>query len=190
MKTWKTYYMGFFNSDTPWEAVCKQSKKENNISQERLHLHPQLRLRGERSGDQANSDLVMNNFNNPSELSDFINARPGNSVLLPTSKVRSFNQLPNRIQLEILGHLLVFDEVVHAISRLDEWCRPTQPPEEGIKGVKLLHRFHVGSAPVCLTHASKPEILLAPLSVSKAWNTLGCYLFYGLNTFAFSSLGE
>lgn len=35
-----------------------------------------------------------------------------------------------------------------------------------------------------------PNVLLAPLLVSRAWNFWGAHFFYSDNTFAFSSLGE
>lgn len=172
-----------------WLDVCQQAKKESNICADSRELHPKLRFRGLRPEDLENLEHDIQFFNGPIDPSNTIGSstrRP----LLPTTKAESFDQLPDKIQMEILGHNLIFDDVIHAISRLDEWVEPDEAPEDGINGVKLLHRFHIGSSPVCLTYAIRPEILLAPLRVSKAWNVMGCYIFYGLNTFAFSSLGE
>lgn len=98
-----------------------------------------------------------------------------------------FSHLPSDIVARILRYLFVFDnEPVHAISRLDPYAEP-----QNIQGrVSLLRRFHVGAAPVSITHATKPADLLAPLVVCQKWHFLGANLFYGCNTFAFSSLGE
>lgn len=101
----------------------------------------------------------------------------------------NFEGLPLKTQFKILQHLLCFyGKKIHVLSRLD----PYQPPalENSEEDPRLLYRFHIGDAPVNLTHATLPNALLAPLLVCKKLHFWGSYLFYGENTFAFSSLGE
>lgn len=101
-----------------------------------------------------------------------------------------FRSLPANVQIRILKHLLVQNDIVHAISRLDADEEPESLPVNCSGKTSLLHRFHVGESDVNLTYATKPQALLAPLLVSKLWNVFGTAMFYGENTFAFSSLGE
>ena len=111
-------------------------------------------------------------------------------------------KLPLEVQKRILEHLLIFPgNVVHALSRFDPDCPPypgREPPvpdrEELPRNQSGQHalprRFHIGDGPVSLHYATMPNILLAPLLVCKWWCFLGTHIFYGRNTFAFSSLGE
>ena len=103
---------------------------------------------------------------------------------------------PPSILAAILQSLLVFDDsLVHCISRLDPFCQPGQMPRNCNNQISLYHRFHVtkndsGTQSISVTGATHPQNMLAPLLVSKDWLFVGCHLFYGLNKFAFSSLGE
>ena len=103
-----------------------------------------------------------------------------------------FQALSRAVQLKILCYALVFHgDTVHAISRLDPYYEPDSPHQNCNGRTALLHRFHVGKKPVSLTFGTiHPQWLLAPLLVCKNWNLLGSHLFYGANTFAFSSIGE
>lgn len=96
------------------------------------------------------------------------------------------------LQIRIFSYLLVFEgELVHAISRLDPYHKPREVPRDCNGRVSLLRRFHIGQESVSLTFGTiKPQDLLAPLLVSKHFNYLGASIFYGANTFAFSSIGE
>ena len=103
-----------------------------------------------------------------------------------------FEDLPRKIQLEILAYTLVFHgDVVHAISRLDPYYEPDSVHRNCKGRMSLFHRFHIGKEPVSLTFGTiHPQWLLAPLLVCKEWNSVGSHLFYGANTFTFSSIGE
>lgn len=106
--------------------------------------------------------------------------------------------------MEILGRilesLLVFPgKAVHAVSRFDPCYLP--PIEtlvaRGKTGIganganlRLMHRFCIGTGRFSLTYADKPNDLLAPLLVCREWHYIGANLFYSLNKFCFSSLGE
>ncbi|KAK3292494.1 uncharacterized protein B0H64DRAFT_302557, partial [Chaetomium fimeti] len=74
----------------------------------------------------------------------------------------------------------------------------TQTPEEfpsdedlGENKSGLMHRFFWGKRELNLSRDGvKPNDVLGILTVSKRFYFLGVHIFYGLNTFAFSSLGE
>lgn len=118
--------------------------------------------------------------------------RPVESV--EVTRTYDFNSLPLTAQFRILQELLYFNgQKIHVLSRLDPMLKPSL--NSGVLGddpenPQLLHRFHVGDKPVSITKATLPKDLLAPLVVCKKWFFWGCHLFYGENTFAFSSLGE
>ncbi|KAM3479362.1 hypothetical protein MY8738_005445 [Beauveria namnaoensis] len=99
------------------------------------------------------------------------------------------SRLPVQVLGRILRNLLVFDgQPIHVVSRLD----PHYGPDPGLVNgsLRLLNRFHIGNASFSLTCEMPPQVLLAPLSVCKQWNYIGSNLFYSLNNFCFSSLGE
>ncbi|VUC37858.1 unnamed protein product [Clonostachys rosea] len=148
-----------------WAAIYKKSCSEGNMSPSPTFLHPRLKLRSPYPRDEQKEP--------------------------PTTEERFvlWARLPANVQLEVLRHLLVFkDSPVHAISRLDFYKEPRRPPRNCLGKISYLHRFHIGIRSVSLTFALNPQKVLAPLAVCKKWNTWGCYLFYGQNTFALSSL--
>jgi len=107
-----------------------------------------------------------------------------------------FEALPTDLQARIFRLLLCHgDKLIHAFSRLDKWVPPTTaPPSNDHKARSHLpHRFYIGITgdEVSLTDDTlDPNEVLAPLLVCRRWYFLGVHCFYGLNTFAFSSLGE
>ncbi len=125
-------------------------------------------------------------------------ANEGSSAPLP------FDELGLHIQAKIFAYLLHFEgELVHPMSRLDYFAEPPKdllPPDEELrKRSGLPKRFFFTSRErtmVNITSGSgdgrdhRPEQVLKLLLVSKRWLFLGVHVFYGLNTFAFSSLGE
>lgn len=116
----------------------------------------------------------------------FTRARP---LILIEVKPFPFEQLPNSLQSRIFR--MVFDQrtLVHCLSRLD---KSGPPPELHFdeRRTGLPHKFHMSTRPCCVTTARKPYNVLRPLMVSKRWLFIGVHAFYGINTFAFSSLGE
>lgn len=106
----------------------------------------------------------------------------------------NFDQLPPLAQFRVLQMLLCFyGKKVHVLTRLDPYHEPSLSTGElgnDPERPQLLRRFHIGDSPVSLTYATLPNDLLAPLVVCKQWLFWGAHLFYGENTFAFSSLGE
>jgi hypothetical protein len=86
------------------------------------------------------------------------------------------------------------NELVHCISRLDPFVPPATFPSaeqlgEHESGLKKL--FFWGKRECSISEDGvAPSELLAVLSVSKRLHWLGVHIFYGCNTFAFSSLGE
>ncbi|KAK7942895.1 uncharacterized protein PG986_012008 [Apiospora aurea] len=96
----------------------------------------------------------------------------------------NFNGLPREVQERIFRYLFVKTDLVHCLSRLDPRNPPLTP--------RPLHRFFWGGSQrqCSVTLAHRPNSVLRLLLVCKRWLYLGVHAFYGLNTFAFSSLGE
>jgi hypothetical protein len=155
---------------TSYEEIYKLSCRESNMPPHPLQVLPALTFR--------EPDPQLH--------------RPVESV--PVEGTFNFEGLDLRVQFRILQMLLCFyGEKVHVLCRLD----PHLPPslESGDLGhdpenLQLIRRFHIGDRPVSLTGARLPQDLLAPLLVCRIWLFWGIHLFYGENTFAFSSFGE
>ncbi|KAL2259368.1 hypothetical protein VTK26DRAFT_6983 [Humicola hyalothermophila] len=116
-------------------------------------------------------------------------------VQQPDEKPFSFEKLPWQVQWRILKSVLYKDgHLIHCISRLDPFVPPANFPsaqELGDKRSGLINTFFWGKRECSITQDGlKPNEVLACLMVSKRWYWLGVHIFYGLNTFAFSSLGE
>ncbi|KAH0440202.1 hypothetical protein CcaCcLH18_02572 [Colletotrichum camelliae] len=102
-----------------------------------------------------------------------------------------FTKLPFEVRAKILTFVFVQDHrLMHCISRLDPFLAPDEPVQPSSKRTGLLNRFHVSGSSCSVTHAIKPNDHLALFLVCKEWYFLGAHAFYGLNTFAFSSIGE
>ncbi|KAH7319713.1 hypothetical protein B0I35DRAFT_478038 [Stachybotrys elegans] len=174
-----------------YQGIYKLACERSNCSTDPTKLHPLLRLRAPYGSDLITQD----DWDNQSDTSDD-SSTSGEDSQDQMERVKApfpWEKLPLEIQVKVLEIVLVFpDEVVHAISRLDPHISPTEDQlahnRDGT--VCLLHRFHVGGRSVSLTYATNPQTLLAPLLVCRSWHFLGCHLFYGKNTFAFSSFGE
>lgn len=119
----------------------------------------------------------------------FMSPRPLSLLEAPPPKSFPFEKLPNSIQARIFKFVFVNPTLVHCISRLDK----SEPPLNFVSDRRrtgLLHRFHTGTGSCCIPLARKPNNVLRALLVSKRWLFIGAHAFYGINTFAFSSLGE
>jgi hypothetical protein len=108
-----------------------------------------------------------------------------------------FERLPWEAQFKICTLLLKKDGLVHCISRLDPFNpNPDFPSTEELeekaqKSSCLKKLFFWGKRECSITSDGEdPNKVLAILTVSKRWYWLGVHVFYGLNTLAFSSLGE
>ncbi|KAL2019387.1 hypothetical protein VTK56DRAFT_9678 [Thermocarpiscus australiensis] len=106
-----------------------------------------------------------------------------------------FEKLPGKIQAEILKLILHKEgHVIHCLSRLDPFVPPasfSSEEELGDYRSGLTKRFFWGKRECNITHDGfDPNEVVSLLSVSKRMFFLGVHIFYGSNTFAFSSLGE
>ena len=164
-----------------YEDIYKLSCKEENMSPVLTKTHPDLGLRSPHNSE-LQQDIVgpLHSGNTDVEW-----------VHVASNGFALFDALPAPIFAAILEHVLVFDgQSIHAISRLDPHNEPDQVPQNVNGRDSLLHRFHVGRRKANVTFATNPQVMLAPLRVNKTWCFVGVNLFYGKNTFAFSSLGE
>ncbi|KAK4443594.1 hypothetical protein QBC34DRAFT_336665, partial [Podospora aff. communis PSN243] len=107
-----------------------------------------------------------------------------------------FMDLPLEIQARIFKLWLHKDgRLVHCFSRLDFFDPPADFPtaeELGPKRSGLNTGFYWGAGRRCslAQDLQDPNDALRVLLVNKHFNFIGAHCFYGLNTFAFSSLGE
>ncbi|KAI1504783.1 hypothetical protein F5X99DRAFT_432545 [Biscogniauxia marginata] len=175
---WYVVLRDWLNNDQPgktWEDIYRECCKQENMSMRIGLTHPDLRI-------------TSKNPEEPEKLEAPGGDNPGaqNRVLTPFQ----FEKLPPEIQGRIFRHMLVKDTLIHCISRLDPFEPPRDFPPENAPGMNLLlHRFHF-KGPCYIPEATEPNTLLSPLLVSKRWYYIGVHIFYGANTFAFSSLGE
>lgn len=170
--------------------VHKQSCLEGNMATHPELVHPHLRLREPDESEVPTDDSLIDGVEGEGPAvtrDDDGDQRMGESSQVTSQKIFKWKALPPNIKLKILKMLLVFPkEVVHAISRLDPYCPPSEPEEverDAHGRPKLLHRFHIGRSKVSLTSATKPQDLLKPLLISRWFAYVGVHLFYGLNAF-------
>ncbi|KAK7976058.1 hypothetical protein PG989_014521 [Apiospora arundinis] len=186
----------------PPALVYKESCKQLNMSQVLTNVHPQLtlsvRILSQQAMEAAYNDNGGGNGNGngngnvlnigPASDSDSELFVRQDSPLPPVDgeiprRPFNFNGLDRDIQERIFRYLFVKTNLVHCLSRLDPGNRPLEP--------RPPHRFFWGKDRDCIvTLAHRPNSVLRLLLVCKRWLYLGVHAFYGLNTFAFSSLGE
>lgn len=158
-------------------------------------VHPNLRLRGPTSEEiEADfSGLLDGKPNTISENQEEELFVPNEPQSQPnSSRSFPFDQLPDHIQANILRFVFVLEnKLIHCLSRLDHFIPPTEPIGlDHASRSGLPHRFHLSGVSCNVTYAIRPNDHLALLLVCKKWYFIGVHAFYGLNTFAFSSLGE
>ncbi|KAJ4393786.1 hypothetical protein N0V93_003001 [Gnomoniopsis smithogilvyi] len=188
---WKDEVRDFYSStDEPldpdseaWETVWKAQYKQGNIPVNLTLLHPDIRLK--KPEDFMDSDSIASQ---DSEIPYF-----GAPVISSPRRAdfNGFDKLPAAILVNILDQALFFaGRVVHIFSRLD----PYQPPADRRTAERLPGRIYISNgerAYISLTYDTiSPNKLLSPLRVNRKWNFFGAHIFYGRNTFAFSSFGE
>lgn len=186
--TWQNMLRFFLagNLDETYETVWKQSQRELNMPVNPATAHPNVRFIARDADDSLDC-----------------NSRPSfqdvPAVSRPGSELRNcFGDLPDNVVFRMLEELLWVDgSLVHCFSRLDPYSRPDHFPaakelrntRTGIKG-----RFFISEESISqlsLTHDTvDPNHILSPLSVCRKWAWYGIHIWYGRNTFAFSSLGE
>ncbi|RYP00001.1 hypothetical protein DL766_000339 [Monosporascus sp. MC13-8B] len=120
----------------------------------------------------------------------FHRRQPLSQMLLEPAPFR-FEELPKEIQARIFRILFEKRTLVHCLSRLD-YCHPPKnfPETNRPKRSELPKRFYIGTRTCNVSAALRPNKVLRPLLVCKRWFFIGVHAFYGINTFAFSSLGE
>ncbi|KAL2879160.1 hypothetical protein SGCOL_005583 [Colletotrichum sp. CLE4] len=195
-----------------YNQIYKLCCKEENMSTKTDNVHPNLRLRGPTNQELQAYALEGLDDNSVSQDDESEDSRDGPEELFvqddehpeevqgsegeqtqadPYLKDFPFDRLPAKVQANILKLVFVEEnKLIHCISRLDSFMPPEQPTQTDTKRSGLPHRFHVSGTSCNITYSMKPNTRLALLTVSKRWYYLGVHAFYGLNTFAFSSLGE
>ncbi|KAM7207284.1 hypothetical protein V8F20_002346, partial [Naviculisporaceae sp. PSN 640] len=137
-------------------------------------IHPNIRLQGPDIAGQPRIEAE--------------NPTPVPEVPFP------FERLPWKVQARIFEiWLWKPGQLIHALSRLDKYVELVAiPDEEDLQHSSGLPRgFYWGKTHYSVTDDRRdPNDVLRVLLVSKRFFFLGVHCFYGLNTFAFSSLGE
>lgn len=102
-----------------------------------------------------------------------------------------FEALPAKVQARIFRMWLQKERTVHCFSRLDPFAVPASwPISHSSSG--MYNRFYWGEERLLNLEKDSvcPQDILGLLLVSKSFYFKGVHAFYGLNTFAFSSIGE
>lgn len=153
---------------------------QSNIPLDTRCHHPGLKLT---SSDEVDYYIA-------STIAEEANRLESIQPILPQEGRLSFRQLPLEVHVGILKHLVILNGPVHVLSRLDAFETGCDDLLDEDGEVRLINKFHVGTSRVSLATATDPQTLLAPLLACQMWHYLGSTIFYGRNTFAFSSLGE
>ncbi|GKT70987.1 hypothetical protein ColTof4_03410 [Colletotrichum tofieldiae] len=204
------------DDDKSYDDIYKLCCKEENMSTRRENVHPSLRLRAptanELQADALDGLLVDDAGDGPESDPESENEkaagaeRDGPEALFVQDEEQTeveqpqiqsvlsnfpFALLPASIQANIIKWTFIQEnKLIHCISRLDPYRPPEEPTQTDLHRSGLPHRFHLSGRSCSVTYAIKPNEHLALLPVCKQWYYLGIHAFYGLNTFAFSSLGE
>ncbi|KAK4189334.1 hypothetical protein QBC35DRAFT_462050 [Podospora australis] len=186
LQEWPQKLQDFFNPDVPadnklsWPDLHKLICKEENMSSSIKWVHPDIRFVPPPLPDlDEDGEPIL-----PAPPQQPEVAAVNNVGEQPQQPFR-FEALPSSIQLEILKlELYKPGQLVHCVSRLDPFIPPAAPQP-------LRNFFVFGRENVNITHGGdNPREVLRLLQVSKRFYFLGVHVFYGMNTFAFSSLGE
>lgn len=164
-----------------WDRVWKAQYQQGNISISLALLHPDITLKKAEVLRTNNESISRREFSR-----DAFDTPPPRPL-----QVKSFDKLPEAIILRILTETLLFHgQVVHIFSRLD----PYEAPANLESARRLRGRIYISNgvrASISLTRDTiSPGQLLSPLCVNRKWHFFGAHVFYGSNTFAFSSFGE
>ncbi|GAB1316030.1 hypothetical protein MFIFM68171_06240 [Madurella fahalii] len=178
-------YLQGASDPNAYANIYKLCCREENMST-RLHwIHPDIRLvapradlRNQSASEHAGRETTLATLA-PDRADD-------------VGKHFPFEKLPLLVQEKILKMLLYKEgQLIHCISRLDPFVEPPPPGELDERKSGLINRFYFGSGSFNITNDSvDPGKFLSILAVNKRLCFLGVHIFYGLNTLAFSSLGE
>ncbi|KAK3682416.1 hypothetical protein B0T22DRAFT_282932 [Podospora appendiculata] len=168
-----------------YSIIYRQCCKEENMSVSLSWIHPSVRL------------VEPRRFGLDAPEVEIAPALPEIALLGGNPNAPApfnFERLPWEAQARIFKIWLMKDGLIHAFSRLDPFVRPASfPSAEELRrnrsGLKTY--FYWGRRECNITEDGKdPNDVLHILFVSKRFCWIGVHCFYGLNTFAFSSLGE
>ncbi|KAK4150568.1 hypothetical protein C8A00DRAFT_17931 [Chaetomidium leptoderma] len=163
---------------------------EENMSTKNWFVHPDIKLVAPDDQDrdsEADFDVGHDLALEAAPASDGPQTRRD-------EKSFPFDKLPWQLQGTILKLILhKRGRIIHCISRLDPFIPPASFPSaeelgEHRSGLKKV--FFWGKSECSISSGVDPKDHLAILTVSKRFYFLGVHIFYGLNTFGFSSLGE
>ncbi|KAK2067306.1 hypothetical protein P8C59_001059 [Phyllachora maydis] len=214
-KTWLQLFCGNTdnmdedNGEIPYEKIYKRFCREENMSPLLHKTHPDIRLvRGldtdeaeEPDEDEDEAELSgQDGTCPPGRRRRRRRRRRGPQTILLPSRF-DFAGSPVAIQLCIMQRIFLDTmdfrgQLVHCFTRLHPFRRPQRTVVQEVDGTlkpNVPRRFILSSG---LTHADldqdglEPKMVLAPLAVCRQWCFFFTHAFYGLNTFAFSSLGE
>lgn len=183
----RNYYNSLSNSAPgernlgAWEEVWKAQYKQSNISVNLNLLHPDIRFKQPEDDDTSA----------PENLGDTSGFRPPFDPAPLQADFKFFDKLPTAILIKILNEILLFSgQVVHIFGRLDPYSRPADYQTAR----RVPGRIYVSDGKrtyISLTRDTLcPRNLLSPLCVNRKWYFFGAHIFYGTNTFGFSSFGE
>ncbi|KAI0441426.1 hypothetical protein F4803DRAFT_576466 [Xylaria telfairii] len=186
-----------------YSAIFHDSCNQGIMAPDFKITHPELRIQVQAySGQQIRQHFIaqMIQDRDNGALHDLVGMdRSYRDILLPSRFTRprplpllenipfNFDGLPIAIQCRIWKLVIPNSEMIHCLSRLD----PRTPPLDCVANVVHFPiRFHIGNSICNIAKADKPSRFLRLFQVSKRWYYALAHLFYGTNTFAFSSLGE
>ncbi|KAG6361505.1 hypothetical protein INS49_009732 [Diaporthe citri] len=180
--SWEEKLQDCLVNGSSYQEAWKSSYRALNMPIDPNMCHPQVRF-VMKDGDESISSRE-------SSLNDLESVRSD-------EEIRSTKPLPDNVLYKILTELLTKDGLVHCFSRLDPHCEPVEfPSRQGLSSSStgIRGRFFISSEQrsyLSLTWDTEdPKKVLAALCVSRKFAFYGIHIFYGSNTFAWSSLGE
>lgn len=175
--TWPTLLHEYLagNHGVTYASVLKVCNKESAICVDPRQVHPNVRL--------VSAD----------EVSESGDALQPNTPFDEALKFE-WSALPLNVQFRIFRFLLEMEgSLVHVFSRLDPFAEMADldPQQSTLPRKFFISKVAHDQDPLSLsTNAVSPATLLRPLLTCKRWCFYLCHIFYGENTFAFSSFSE
>ncbi|KAK6073940.1 hypothetical protein SCUP234_08537 [Seiridium cupressi] len=182
------------NNKVNWKRVFRECCKKMNMSRDPATVHPNLFWKGRRCNDQRlrrpYQDILRD-----AAINRGIGPSPAINQNIPYPNIEEFpfSRLHMELQKRIFKLIFIKRGVVHCLSRLNRLDQPAGPADFPLPcsgGDGLPRRFVFGNQGEVIVPTWKPNDVLYPLLVCKRWLYIGVHAFYGMNTYAFSSLGE